>query len=95
MFYVLCIMVFIYFIYKCDENGNFMYDSYGCIVYDYGDILGMQCFVLGNLNVLGSQSLDDCKNGKDYFSGNMFVEIFFLKDFKFIFCVGIENDNIC
>lgn len=70
-----------------------MYDSHGRIVYDYGDTPGMQRPVSGNSNALGSQSLDDRKNGKDYFSGNMFAEISFLKDFKFTFRAGIENDN--
>ncbi|PQL48234.1 hypothetical protein C5Z04_15790 [Phocaeicola vulgatus] len=54
----------IYPIYKRDENGNFMYDSHGRIVYDYGDTPGMQRPVSGNSNALGSQSLDDRKNGK-------------------------------
>ena len=36
MFYV-STMAPIYPIYKRDENGNFMYDSHGRIVYDYGD----------------------------------------------------------
>ena len=66
---------------------------HGRIVYDYGDTPGMQRPVSGNSNALGSQSLDDRKNGKDYFSGNMFAEISFLKDFKFTFRAGIENDN--
>ena len=93
MFYVSRTMAPIYPIYKRDENGNFMYDSHGRIVYDYGDTPGMQRPVSGNSNALGSQSLDDRKNGKDYFSGNMFAEISFLKDFKFTFRAGIENDN--
>lgn len=41
-----------------------MYDSHGRIVYDYGDTPGMQRPVSGNSNALGSQSLDDRKNGK-------------------------------
>ena len=93
MFYVSRTMAPIYPIYKRDENGNFMYDSHGRIVYDYGDTPGMQRPVSGNSNALGSQSLDDRKNGKDYFSGNMFAKISFLKDFKFTFRAGIENDN--
>ena len=38
------------------KNGNFMYDSHGRIVYDYGDTPGMQRPVSGNSNALGSQS---------------------------------------
>lgn len=64
MFYVSRTMAPIYPIYKRDENGNFMYDSHGRIVYDYGDTPGMQRPVSGNSNALGSQSLDDRKMEK-------------------------------
>ena len=47
MFYVSRTMAPIYPIYKRDENGNFMYDSHGRIVYDYGDTPGMQRPVSG------------------------------------------------
>lgn len=93
MFYVSRVMAPIYPVYKRDENGNFIYDSHNRIVYDYGDEAGHQRPALGNANALGSQSLDDRKYTKDYFSGNMYTEISFLKDFKFTFRAGVENDN--
>ena len=93
MFYVSRVMAPIYPVYKRDENGNFIYDSHNRIVYDYGDEAGHQRPTLGNANALGSQSLDDRKYTKDYFSGNMYTEISFLKDFKFTFRAGVENDN--
>lgn len=93
MFYVSRVMAPIYPVYKRDENGNFMYDSRNRIVYDYGNEVGHQRPVLGNSNALGSQSLDDRKYNTNYFTGNMFAEVSFLKDFKFTFRAGLENDN--
>ena len=94
MFYVSRVMAPIYPIYKRDENGNFMYDERGRIIYDYGDTPGMQRPMLGNSNALGSQSLDDREYNRDYFTGNMFADVKFLNDFKFTFRAGVENDNV-
>lgn len=92
MFYVSRTMAPIYPVYDRDENGNIHYDSRNRPVYDYGSGSRKRPH-LGNSNALGSQNLDKRTYNSDYFSGNMFGEVSFLKDFKFTFRLGVENEN--
>lgn len=92
MFYVSRTMAPIYPVYDRDENGNIYYDSRNRPVYDYGSGSRKRPH-LGNSNALGSQNLDKRTYNSDYFSGNMFGEVSFLKDFKFTFRLGVENEN--
>lgn len=92
MFYVSRTMAPIYPVYDRDKDGNIRYDSRNRPVYDYGSGAQKRPH-LGNSNALGSQNLDKRTYTNDYFSGNMFAEATFLKDFKFTFRVGVENQN--
>jgi len=76
----------IYPLYVRDGAGNIMTDKDGNTVYDYGDgnNVGLKRPAFGgNSNAIGSSILDTNKMEGNQFSGLGFVEIRFLKDFKF------------
>lgn len=75
----------IYPLYLRDAFGNVMIDSFGNTMYDYGDGMnaGLVRPVFGGSNAIGSSRLDTNKAEGNAFNGIAFVEIRFLKDFKF------------
>lgn len=91
LFYMSRVLAPIYPVYQRDASGSKMYDSKGRLMLDYGNTYGRP--ILSNTNPLGSQLLDEHTFKKDYFTGNMFAEVSFLRDFKFTFRAGLENDN--
>jgi len=91
MFYVSRMMAPIYPIYKYDNTGNRMYEANGRAIYDYGTDPARPMSSM--TNPLGTQNLDKNQYENDYFNGNVFGEITFLRDFKATFRAAIDNPN--
>ena len=84
----------IYPLYVKDEHGNIMQDSHGWNMYDYG--MGENGPVrpsFYNSNALQTSVLDKINNEGNSFSGTAFVDISFLRDFKFTFNAGAGLDE--
>ena len=75
----------IYPLFMRDGNGNIIVDANGIKRYDYGDgkNAGLQRPVYTGSNAISSALLDANKYNGNAFSGTGFIEIRFLKDFKF------------
>ncbi len=75
----------IYPLYVRDANGNIMKDQYGNTMYDYGDGMnaGLVRPIYGDSNAYGDAHLNTSKYDGNAFNGTGFIEIRFLKDFKF------------
>ena len=75
----------VYPLYMRGADGKIMYDGNGIIRYDYGDGLngGWDRPVFTNSNAYSSALLDVNKWSGNSFNGSAFVEVRFLKDFKF------------
>ncbi len=74
-----------------DGNKQIMYDNNGIKRYDYGngDNAGLTRPNMGNFNAVGMAMLDKNKGTDNAFTATGFVEVRFLKDFKFT-----SNNNI-
>ena len=85
----------IYPVYMRDGNGNIMVDEHGYKMYDYGSGAngGMQRPVMSNANPLQTLTLDKNNSEGNALNGTAFVEVDFLKDFKFTFNVGMGLDE--
>lgn len=92
MFYVSRKVAPIYPLYVRDDNGNILYDERRFPVYDYGDRTIERPF-MGMNNPLGTQALNKDEHHSDILNGKAFADITFLKDFKFTFRTGIDNEN--
>ena len=90
MFYASRVIAPIYPIYGYDNEGNRLYEESGRPVYDYGTGTNKRP-ILSMSNPLGTQNLDQNKFKNENFSGNLFAEISFLKDFKLTVRGGMEN----
>lgn len=75
----------IYPLYMRDGNGQIMKDDNGLTRYDYGAgaNAGLKRPILGNSNALDAALLDIAEENGNLFNANGFIEIRFLKDFKF------------
>lgn len=81
----------IYPLYIRDAAGNIMVDKFGNTRYDYGsgDNAGLKRPIFGDSNAVGGMILDTNKVEGNNFNGAAFVEVRFLKDFKFT-----SNNNV-
>ena len=101
MFGVVTMVAPIYPIYVRDGQGNIMYDEYGLKMYDYGDggaegtgYKGLKRNAMMGSNAVGSNLLDiDSATDGNAFTGNMFAEVTFLKDFNFRVNAGLNLDE--
>lgn len=81
----------IYPLYMRDGAGNLIYDKYGMALYDYGGAVaghptysdGIARPILGGSNAVQQQKLDTSEYTTNSVVGNGFIEVRFLKDFKF------------
>lgn len=75
----------IYPLYMRDASGNIIYDDNGIMRYDYGDraVMGWERPVFTNSNAFSSNMLDTDQYQGNAFDASGFVEVRFLKDFKF------------
>ena len=101
MFGVVTMVAPIYPIYVRDGEGNILYDNNGLMMYDYGDgnatgpgYKGLNRNAMSGSNAVGSNLLD-IENATDgnAFTGNMFAEVTFLKDFNFRVSAGLNLDE--
>lgn len=85
----------VYPLYLRDGKGNILRDSYGLDMYDYGDgrNAGLMRAVLSSSNAIQSSLLDLHRSEGNAFNSTGFVEIRFLKDFKFSFNAGVGFDE--
>ena len=85
----------IYPLYMRDANGNIIVDAYGYTRYDYGDTenAGLTRPVYTNTNALSDVMLNVNSYEGNAFNGNVFGEIKFLKDFKFISSNSLNLDE--
>jgi len=81
----------IYPLYIRDGKGNILVDSNGFLRYDYGqkDNAGLERPVYGQSNALSQAILDRVSSEGNAFNATGYVEIRFLKDFKFT-----SNNNV-
>lgn len=81
----------IYPLYIRDGAGNIMVDKYGNTRFDYGsgDNAGLKRPIFGDSNAVDAMILDTNKIEGNNFNGAAFVEVRFLKDFKFT-----SNNNV-
>ena len=81
----------IYPLYIRDAAGNIMVDKYGNTRFDYGsgDNAGLKRPIFGDSNAVDAMILDTNKIEGNNFNGAAFVEVRFLKDFKFT-----SNNNV-
>lgn len=81
----------IYPLYIRDAAGNIMVDKFGNTRYDYGsgDNAGLKRPIFGDSNAVDAMILDTNKVEGNNFNGAAFVEVRFLKDFKFT-----SNNNV-
>ncbi len=81
----------IYPMYIRDGNGNIMYDANGIKRFDYGSggNAGLTRPIMTDFNALGMAQLDKHTGTDNQFTGTGFIEIRFLKDFKFT-----SNNNV-
>lgn len=85
----------IYPLYVRDANHNIMYDQHNWPVYDYGTgENGVERPSFYNTNALQTTQLDVQNNEGNAFNGTGYVEIKFLKDFKFTFNAGAGVDGV-
>ena len=82
-------------VYIRDGQGNIMKDQYGNKRYDFGDgaNAGMYRSISSNSNALQLLTLDINNTEGNSFDANGFVEVSFLKDFKFTFNAGYGIDE--
>lgn len=81
----------IYPLYMRDEKGGFVYDKWGMPLYDYGGEVGghptygagFERPCLGGSNAVQQQQLDGNSYTTNSVVGNGFIEVRFLRDFKF------------
>ena len=76
----------IYPLFVRDANGNIMTDANGYTVYDYGDKsnAGLERPVYTDTNAISDALLNVNAYEGNAFNGNVFAEVKFLKDFKFL-----------
>ncbi|MDE6309272.1 MAG: TonB-dependent receptor [Muribaculaceae bacterium] len=80
----------IYPLFVRDGAGNVMIDAYGNQIYDWGDNnAGLTRPVYGQSNAIAASRLDKNYSESNAFNGTAFVEVRFLKDFKFT-----ANNNV-
>lgn len=75
----------IYPLYLRDAYGNVMTDAYGNTMYDYGDGMnaGLTRPIYSGSNAIGDSRLNTNSSEGNAFNGTAFIEVRFLKDFKF------------
>ena len=85
----------IYPVYIRDGEGNIKYDKYGYKRYDYGDgaNAGSNRISNPNANALQGSTLNVNNTEGNSFNGTGYVEVRFLKDFKFTFNAGVGVDG--
>ena len=85
----------IYPLYVRDGNGNIMRNEAGITMFDYGDGMnaGMKRSLFPGSNALSSTRLNTNQSEGNAFNGNGFIDISFLKDFKFTLNAGVSLDE--
>ena len=85
----------IYPVYLYDREGNRQYDKDGNVIYDYGTAseFGYSRKYASNSNPIATQILDIHDYKTDAFDGNTYMEVSFLKDFKFRANFAYNNSN--
>ena len=85
----------VYPLYIRDGEGNVRYSEEGIKLYDYGngDNAGMVRSLFPNSNALSETRLNKSLSEGNAFNGTGFVDVSFLKDFKFTFNGGVSLDE--
>ena len=85
----------IYPLYIRDGEGNILKDSHGYLRYDYGDGAngGFARSVMANANPVQASTINVNNSEGNAFNGTGYVEVRFLKDFKFTFNAGTGIDE--
>ena len=85
----------IYPLYIRDGEGNVMYIEDGIKLYDYGngDNAGMERSLFPNSNALSDSRLNKQEAEGNAFNGTGYIDVTFLKDFKFTFNAGVSLDE--
>ena len=85
----------IYPLYIRDGEGNIRYSKDGIKLYDYGngDNAGMVRSLFPNSNALSETRLNKSLSEGNAFNGTGFIDVTFLKDFKFTFNGGVALDE--
>ena len=85
----------IYPLYIRDGNGNIRYDANGYKMYDFGEAsnCGMERSLFPNSNALAESRMNKSLSEGNAFNGTGYVEVSFLKDFKFTFNAGLSLDE--
>ena len=85
----------IYPLYIRDGEGNVMYNEDGIKLYDYGngDNAGMERSLFPNSNALSDSRLNKQEAEGNAFNGTGYIDVTFLKDFKFTFNAGVSLDE--
>lgn len=85
----------IYPLYIRDADGNILYTKDGIMRYDYGngENAGMSRSLFPNSNALSDSRLNTSGSEGNAFNGTAYLDITFLKDFKFTANVGVSLDE--
>lgn len=83
----------VYPVYLYDRQGNRQYDKNGNSLYDFGTESGYSRKYGPNANPIATQILDIHDHRTDAFDGNTYMEVSFLKDFKFRTNFAYNNSN--
>lgn len=96
MFYAVQTIAPIYPLYEYDANGNRMYEADGTPIYDFGAGDHNSSHIRpisGQSNPLASQTLDKDTDKTNFFSGQVYAEVRFLKDFKLTTNMRLDNTD--
>ena len=82
-------------LYVRDGNGNFMYNEEGIQIYDFGNgnNAGMVRSMFPNSNAIAETLLNKSTSEGSALNGTTYLEVTFLKDFKFTFNAGMSLDE--
>ena len=85
----------IYPLYVRDGNKQIMTDKNGYTMYDYGDKMnaGLERPIFGQSNAISDHLLNKNLYDGNAFTGNGFVDVYFLKDFTFTLNAGTSLDE--
>ena len=82
-------------LYVRDGDGNFMYNDEGIQIYDFGNgnNAGMVRSMFPNSNAIAESLLNKSTSEGSALNGTAYLELTFLKDFKFTFNAGMALDE--
>ncbi|GHT62365.1 SusC/RagA family TonB-linked outer membrane protein [Bacteroidia bacterium] len=83
----------VYPVYIRDGNKNIMRDSYGEIMYDFGDVAGLGRPAFTGSNPLFTNKYNKNQTGMNAFTGSGFFDINFLENLKLTVNGGVNTDQ--